>query len=805
MIYRVAILGGGIGQKHLAGFLASPTRFRVQTICDLNPDVAKPMAERCDAHVTDDIDSVLADPEIDIVDICLPPVMHAPIAIRALEAGKHVIVEKPIAGSLVEADRIAAAEAASGKRVFPVFQYRFGRAFEQLSALKAAGLLGDPQVATLETHWNRKANYYANPWRGTWAHELGGAVLSHAIHIHDLLGQVFGPVSEVSAMLATRANPVATEDCGAMSFVMQNGALVTSSITLGAPTDSSRLRLVFSGLSAESARNPYAPGEQQWRFIARDTSKQKEIDDTVASVPQVKQGFVGFCAAIADALDGADSNAIGLEDGIKALELATAIYHSDRSGTRVQLPLSRDLEIARSLKPDLNAKALVGYRGPARLPQYDRDAVTPGIVHLGIGHFHRAHQAAYVDSLLEQDPSWGIRAISLQTPRTRDLLKPQDWVYTLAERDGDGVSTRVIGSVLSVECGHQAALDAMSDPAIRLITLTVTEKGYTPELGALITEALGVRARNGAGPVTILSCDNLSGNGQVIERRVRAAIRDMQTKRYVDKSVSFPSSMVDRITPAATEADRRSLAEITGFKDAAPVVTEPFSQWVIEDRFAGPRPDLPGVEWVRRVDPYETAKLWLLNGAHTTLALLGPILGHTHVSDAIADPVLLRLVDQTARRDVMPGLALKPKKLEPYWERLLQRFANPGLQHELAQIAMDSSQKVPQRLLAPLLAAHKAKRDAPGLVLGIAAWLAYLRRAARAGETVQDPLADDLRDLADLAPDAALMLLCAPGEPLADLPEDLAAQVVEHLLRIDDATPEELEQGLITFCEGRDA
>jgi len=351
MTHRVAILGAGIGAKHLDGYLALPGRFTVTHICDLNEGLAQAQADRAGAAVTASIADVLADPDVDVVDICLPPAMHVPVAIDALAAGKHVIVEKPIAGSVAEADRLAAAAAASDHHVFPVFQYRYGRAFAQLAALEAAGLLGAPRVASLETHWNRKADYYAVPWRGTWAHEMGGAVLSHAIHIHDLIARAFGPVTEVSAMLGTAVNPIETEDCAALSFRTARGGLVTSSITLGAADDTSRLRMVFERATVESARNPYAPGEDAWTFTAREAGDQVGIDRVVTGVETGLQGFAGYLDAVADALEGQPGGAVTLEDGQNSIELVTAIYHADRTGARVALPLDRDLEICQGWGP----------------------------------------------------------------------------------------------------------------------------------------------------------------------------------------------------------------------------------------------------------------------------------------------------------------------------------------------------------------------------------------------------------------------------------------------------------------------
>jgi len=353
MIRRVAILGGGIGARHLDGYLALPGRFVVTHVCDLNPERAAMLAERAGANPNAAIADIMADPAVDVVDICLPPFMHVPVALDALAAGKHAIVEKPLAGSLADAGRLAEAEAESGRRVFPVFQYRYGRAVAVLEALKAEGMLGRPLVASLETHWNRDAGYYADSWRGTWEGEMGGAVLSHAIHIHDLAVGALGPVAEVSAFLDTSVNPVETEDCAAIAFRTVAGALAVSSITLGAADDMSRLRFVYEHATVESARTPYAPAESDWTITSRDPTGQEEMDMIAARAVARHRpdGFEGCLAEIADALDGASGAAATLADGTASVELVTAIYHAARTGARVVLPLDRSLPICRDLRP----------------------------------------------------------------------------------------------------------------------------------------------------------------------------------------------------------------------------------------------------------------------------------------------------------------------------------------------------------------------------------------------------------------------------------------------------------------------
>ena len=338
--HRVAIIGAGIGAQHLDAYLTLPERFEVRTICDLDTARAEPLAALAQGcTVTADYDAVLADSGIDLVDICLPPHLHLDACLAALAAGKHVICEKPLVSSLADADTLAEAEARAPGRVFPVFQYRFGLGATQLKALIDAGLAGEPFVASLETHWNRDGDYYATPWRGTWAGEQGGAVLGHAIHIHDWLGFILGPVASVHAELATRVNEIETEDCAALAIRMRTGALVTSSITLGAAEDTSRMRFVFRGLTAESGRSPYRPAEDAWTFTARAPVTQGEIDEVLAEIPTPRAGFAGLFEAVADTLDGQPAHPVNLSDGRRALEFVTAVYASARSGAPVNLPL----------------------------------------------------------------------------------------------------------------------------------------------------------------------------------------------------------------------------------------------------------------------------------------------------------------------------------------------------------------------------------------------------------------------------------------------------------------------------------
>ena len=339
---HVAILGAGIGAQHLTALRALPETFHVSTVVD--QDAARIDAIR-DGHgfaASTDIGQALNDPKIDLIDICLPPHLHVPVTLQALAAGKHVVCEKPLATSMADVDRIRDAALASGKHVFPVFQYRWGFALAQLRHLMATGLAGAVNSAVLETHWSRGADYYAVPWRGTWEGERGGAVLGHAIHNHDLLTHIAGDIKAVSAMTTTRINPIETEDTAAIIFEMTSGALCSSSITLGAADNDTSLRIVFDHLTATSGSEPYAPGAVPWTFAARDPSRQQDIDAAFANAPAEPAGFEGFFAELAKALTGAPNAAVTLQEGAASVALVTAIYHAARSGARVTLPITPD-------------------------------------------------------------------------------------------------------------------------------------------------------------------------------------------------------------------------------------------------------------------------------------------------------------------------------------------------------------------------------------------------------------------------------------------------------------------------------
>lgn len=406
-------------------------------------------------------------------------------------------------------------------------------------------------------------------------------------------------------------------------------------------------------------------------------------------------------------------------------------------------------------------------------PAYDRSSVTTGVVHLGPGAFHRAHQAAAFDTLLASDPRWGITGVSLNSTAVADALNPQDGLYTLALLDEE-VRYRVIGSigrVLTARDGD-ATLAALAAPDTRIVSLTVTEKGYclagdgtldtahpgiardlaggtpTTAIGWIVA-GLAERRRTGAGGVTVLSCDNLASNGRKLGAAVVAfaQARDPDLARWIGDHVRFPSAMVDSITPATDDALRARVAAATGLDDAWPIQREGFTQWVIENDFAGERPELEraGVTFTDDVHGYEAAKLRLLNGAHSTLAYLGLGLGHASVAAAMRDARLAAFAERLMRDDIAPSLT-PPAGLDvdAYIAAILKRFANPAIEHKLSQIAWDGSQKLPYRILDTVRDARAAGRPVDRLAVPVAAWLRFVEGAAVRGEAITDPLAERL-------------------------------------------------------------
>lgn len=436
----------------------------------------------------------------------------------------------------------------------------------------------------------------------------------------------------------------------------------------------------------------------------------------------------------------------------------------------------------------LSAATLARLPAAVARPVYDRAGLTVGIVHLGIGAFHRAHQAVYTDGLLAEDPSWAIAGVSLRSPGTRDALAPQDGLYTVATRSAAGDAFRVVGAIprlLVAPEDPEAVLALMAAPTTRIVSLTVTEKGYChqPATGTLdeahpdivhdlahaagprtavgfLVEALDRRRRAGVAPFTALSCDNLPANGETLARVATrfAELRSPELGAWVAANVAFPSTMVDRIVPATTDADRAFVEGATGLTDAWPIVTEAFSQWVIEDHFPAGRPawEKTGATMAADVTPFELAKLRLLNASHSSLAYLGYLAGHETVSDAMAAPGFSALVEGLME-EITPTLAALPDfDLPAYKAELRERFRNPALRHRLYQIAMDGSQKLPQRMLGAVRELIAAGQPFPHLALGVAAWMRYAAGFDEAGAeiAVQDPLAGTFRERLGTARDA---------------------------------------------------
>jgi fructuronate reductase len=364
----------------------------------------------------------------------------------------------------------------------------------------------------------------------------------------------------------------------------------------------------------------------------------------------------------------------------------------------------------------------------------------PRVVHLGIGAFHRAHQAVIFDDL-----GWGVTAASLRSSGVRDAMAPQDNLYSLVV--GDDV--RVIGAVRAVIVAPEnpeALIEALATPETQIVTLSVTEKGYLPGAAAadFLARGLGLRRARGLAPFTAISCDNLAGNGGKLRDAVLAA-SDGALHDWITEKGAFPQTMVDRIVPATDEADIAALAARIGLTDKAMVKAEPFSQWVIEDRFAGERPDFEaaGVRLTADVAPWEEAKLRLLNGAHSAIAYLGGLAGIDFVYRFVARPAGRRFVE-ALWDELEPTLSPPPGlDLQAYRAALLERFSNAALGHRTRQIAIDGSQKLPQRLLAPIAERLERGERIEALALAVAAWLRWQGGRTDAGEAfeVDDPLA----------------------------------------------------------------
>ena len=432
-----------------------------------------------------------------------------------------------------------------------------------------------------------------------------------------------------------------------------------------------------------------------------------------------------------------------------------------------------------------------------QVPQYDRQKVGQAIMHVGVGGFHRAHQALYTDDLLNQgeDSQWGFCGVGLlkHDARIRDVMQSQDCLYTLVERSLAGDTARVIGSIVNFSFApddSQKVIEQMASPTTRILSLTITEGGYyissTGELDAqhpdlqrdlanphepscafgYILEALDRRRIRGLAPFTVMSCDNIQSNGEVAKKMLMAfaELRDPQLKNWMAENCLFPNSMVDRITPATTDEHRNLVKEKFGIDDGWPVMTESFKQWVIEDHFVQGRPkwELVGAQMTSDVLPYEKMKLRLLNASHQALCYIGMLLGYQLVHETMEDPDIRRLVEKMMDDEVTPILSEVPGvDLTEYKKTLIERFANPAIRDQLSRIGIYGSSGIPKFVLPTV--EEQLKRGGPIKLLSftVASWFRYLNGLDESGKEMPmlDPMAPKLRERAKAAGKDARQLL----------------------------------------------
>jgi mannitol 2-dehydrogenase len=404
------------------------------------------------------------------------------------------------------------------------------------------------------------------------------------------------------------------------------------------------------------------------------------------------------------------------------------------------------------------------------VPTYDRHRLQPRILHVGVGGFHRAHLALYTHELAESGSDWGIRGVGLlpQDVRMAEALAPQDHLYTLVERGDGEPRPRVVGSIIDYRLAHEQPADAVdlaADPAVAIVSLTITEAGYgdgggtssMPTTFDVIAMSLERRRQQGHGPVTIVSCDNLPGNGDAARRStlVAAHRRDAALADWADRHCAFPNSMVDRITPATSDADRAWLLDAVGVVDRWPVVSEPFRQWVIEDKFAGGRPPWEdvGVLFTDRVHDWELYKLRLLNAGHSSMAYLAALAGVTYVDEAMALPEVRRFLHHLLIDEAVPSLAPIPNHPPgDYVASVLVRFANTGVRDQIARLCIDGSSKFPTFLLPSVT--FQLDNDGPiaRSALALAGWARYLA-GVPADQQAFDAVGDTARQHARMATD----------------------------------------------------
>ena len=447
----------------------------------------------------------------------------------------------------------------------------------------------------------------------------------------------------------------------------------------------------------------------------------------------------------------------------------------------------------------LNAQALASFADTVPTPTYDRSQVRTGIVHIGVGGFHRAHEAAYLDQLMNEGKAldWGISGVGLlaHDRLMHEVMTAQDSLYTLVVKHSDGsLHPRVVGSIVQYLFAPDdpgSVLDLMSDPGVRIISLTITEGGYhlhpvtgdfdaddpaiqedlragaTPSTAfGFITEALSRRRARGVPPFTVMSCDNIPGNGEVAHKMIGAfaRLKDPELADWLEREVSFPNSMVDRITPATTDADRALLAEQFGVEDAWPVVCEPFTQWALEDSFSAGRPPLQevGVQMVTDVQPYELMKLRLLNASHQALCYLGYLAGYRYAHEVCQDPLFTKFLLGYMDQEATPTLAPVPGvDLEAYKHQLIERFANPEIRDTLARLCAESSDRIPKWLLPVIREQLASGGEVARSALVVAAWARYAEGQDEQGQPIEvvDKLREQLTERARRQRDEPLVFI----------------------------------------------
>lgn len=449
--------------------------------------------------------------------------------------------------------------------------------------------------------------------------------------------------------------------------------------------------------------------------------------------------------------------------------------------------MSNVVRLQRSTAVPLNDGTLPLHARKVDVPTYDRSALRRSIVHIGMGNFHRAHQAVYFDDLARAGVSrdWGLTGVSLRHGRTKELLSEQDGLYTVVQRSREGDTARVVGSIGRWHYAGEdssAALAALADATTRLVTLTITGDGYCidkrtgefdcnrSDVGAdlsipnhftttwaYLAEALDRRRRAGLPPFTVMSCDNVPENGHATRTALVsfAALRNPSLGRWIDRHVAFPSTMVDRITPVTTWAERRFVERSFGIADVCPVIAEPYRQWVIEDTFCNGRPPLEdvGVDFVSDVTGHKLVKTRLLNGTHSAIAYLATLAGYERIHEAVGDPVLGRYVEQLMRDEIAPLVpAVHGVDIDDYCATTLDRFRNPRISDRLSRLAARGSVKMPAYLLPSLHEAIAAGRPHTLLMLAVAGWARYLQGTDLMGRDIdiEDPQAQLLKTLATI-------------------------------------------------------